>query len=290
MTEKWTPLSPEEFAKLCGTPSKKTAAPTRASKAASDAPKSDISAVVAAAREQGKREAEAAAHDRRRGLLKWLAVILAGTTLWGWLGRDNDGTPGKGRRSSLRSFFASQQEPEDFYEEPPVPVYHPTAGAVTFEVPLPGEHPVSSSVKTDIHRAQAGTRDLVRDTTATVGAIGDLGYAAADMLDAIGSAENSKNRTKAERARLKSRKKIDRARAERAEASVERARISNEQARLNMKLKLQREKQREADRLQRIKETERKRLEQERNAQRRAAEKAAAAKRRQAEALRKKTK
>lgn len=267
------PISAKEFGKLYDAAEKR--------RASAPAPKKVEHEDIGMA-EAKRRAREAAAREKRVAWLKRLGIIgLVATAVWGWFGRIKTDKDNQKTNVVVHQWFVDNQNTApDFYDDEPV--YHPQNGRVSFEVPLPDEHRVSSPIKTGYHELNAGARDVVYDTDATVDSVTSLAGSIADVLDGIGDVQNAHHRTGAERERLKRQKAEERARAERARARAERSRIDNERARQNMELRRQREADREAERLRRIRESERKRLERERKAAQREAQRRADKARREA--------
>lgn len=245
----------------------------------------------------------------RKRFWKRFAIFAAVLGVFGWFINRNirqNGDNTEERRPGLRQrLFAAQNYGQDYYEDedydfgaeemttPRRPVYHKKAPAVEFEIPVDVNYPVSSPIKQEYHELNAGTRDVVRDATATAGSGADLLYTVSDGLSALGSVQNAHYRTAAERERLKRQKETDKARTERERLRTERAKISNEQARQSMRLKEKRAREQAEARARKNAEQKAaaaaKKAEQQRKANERAAERErkraeAAAKKAQAEA------
>jgi len=271
------PISAKEFGKLYDAAEKR--------RASAPAPKKTEREDIGMAEAKRRAHAEAT-RGKRMAWLKGLGIVgLVIAAVWGWFGRGKSDKNNDKTNVVVHQWFVDNGNAAapDFYDYDE-PVYHPQNGRVSFEVPLPNEHPVSSSAKTAYHESNAGIRDVVYDAGATVDSVTSFAGSVADVLGSIGDIENAHHRTGAERERLKRQKAEERARAERARARAERSRIDNERARQNMEMQRRREAEREAERLRRIREQEAQRLERERRAARQAAERAAAAQRKAAEA------
>ncbi len=261
------PISAKEFGKLYDAAEKR--------RASAPAPKKVEHEDIGMA-EAKRRAREAAARGKRIAWLKRLGILgLVATVVWGWFGRIKTDKNNEKTNVVVHQWLVDNQNTApDFYEYEE-PVYHPQNGRVSFEVPLPDEHPVSSPIKTGYHQLNAGARDVLGDVTATLDSVAGLAYAGADARRGIESWKSVGVEGRAHRSKVREDRKRDRLRTESRE-------LGNERTRQNLELQRQRAAERKAERLCRIQEKERKRLERERKAAQREAQKRADKARREA--------